>query len=137
MGNALQAMVTFLYPVALTIVLTPVILHFIGTEQYGIFALATVFVGFLGLIDIGMGPVVQRFLAASLATSDYLEARSVLGVGYFFFSAVGLIGVVMALIGGQLVPRILSGSCRCPLTCVRRPPSSSQWPVSDSSSVPC
>ena len=108
MANALQGVVSFLYPVALTIVLTPVILHFIGAEQYGIFALATVFVGFLGLIDFGMTPVMIRFLSASLATSNYREARSVLGVGYLFFGAVGLIGVALAVAGGQLIPRILS-----------------------------
>ena len=107
-ANALQSMVTFLYPVALTIVMTPVILHYIGAEQYGIFALATVFVGFLGLIDIGMGPVVPRFLAASLATSNYREARSVLGVGWVFFSAVGLTGAALALVGGQFIPDALS-----------------------------
>ena len=107
-GNALQGMVAFLYPVVLTIVLTPVILHFIGAEQYGIFALAMVFVGFLGLIDLGMAPVVVRFLSASLATANYREARSVLGVGCLFFSAVGLTGAVLAIVGGQFVPRILS-----------------------------
>ena len=107
-GNALQEMIVFVYPVALTIVLTPVILHFIGTEQYGIFALAMVFVSFLGLLDIGMGPVVVRFLSVSLATSDFPEARLVLGVGFTFFSAVGLVGFALSLIGGQLLPDILS-----------------------------
>ena len=107
-ANALQSMAMFLYPVALTIVLTPVILHYIGTEQYGIYALAMAFVSFLGLIDIGMAPVLVRFLSASLATSDYREARSVLGVGYLFFLAVGLIGAVLALVCGQFIPDALS-----------------------------
>lgn len=98
----------FLYPAALTIVLTPVILHFIGTAQYGIYALAMVFVGFIGLIDIGMGPAVVRFLSASLATSNYREARSVLGVGLVLFSAVGLTGALLAFIGGQFLPDVLS-----------------------------
>ena len=107
-ANALQEVIVFLYPVGLTIVLTPVILHFIGAEEYGIFALATVFVGFLGLIDFGMGPVVLRFLSASLATSNYGEAQSVLGVGLVFFFGVGLTGLSLALVGGQLLPQILS-----------------------------
>ena len=107
-NNALQSTLAFLYPVVLTIVLTPLILHHIGAEEYGIFALAMVFVGFLGLIDIGMGPVVLRFLSASLATSDMSEARLVLGVGCTFFFSVGLIGLLVALIAGQFVPDILS-----------------------------
>jgi O-antigen/teichoic acid export membrane protein len=107
-ANALLDMVGFVYPLLLTIVLTPVILHFIGTEQYGIFALAMVLVGFLGLIDFGMTPVVTRFLSASLATSNYREAQSVLGVALLFFSAVGLVGAAVALACGQLLPGILS-----------------------------
>jgi O-antigen/teichoic acid export membrane protein len=107
-GNALQGLVVFIYPVALTIVLTPVILHFIGVEQYGIFAIATVFVGFLGLIDFGMAPVVTRFLSVSLATSNFREARSVLGVAYVFFLAVGLTGAALAVVAGQFLPHVLS-----------------------------
>jgi O-antigen/teichoic acid export membrane protein len=108
-ANSLFDMVGFLYPVVLTIVLTPVVLHYIGTEAYGLFALANVFVSFLGLIDFGMAPVVLRFLSASLATSDHAGARSVVGTGILFFSAVGLIGVAAAAACGVfLVPRILS-----------------------------
>ena len=107
-ANALQELVLFVYPVALTIVLTPVILHYIGPEQYGIFALANVLIGFVGLLDIGMGPAIVRFLSVSLATSDFSQGRAVLGVGLTFYTAVGVIGFVVALIGGQLLPDILS-----------------------------
>jgi O-antigen/teichoic acid export membrane protein len=107
-ANALQGAITFVYPAVLMIVLTPVILHFIGAEQYGVFALAMVFVSFLGLLDIGMGPAVVRFLSVSLAASDYREARAVLGVGLTLFSAVGLFGFALALVGGQLLPELLT-----------------------------
>ena len=107
--NALFDVIGFLYPLVLTIVLTPVILHFVSTEEYGIFALATVLVSFLGLIDFGMAPVVVRFLSASLATPDYAEARAVVGTGVLFFSLVGLIGAFAATaFGTLLVPRIFS-----------------------------
>lgn len=108
-ANALFDVIGFLYPLVLTIVLTPVILHYIGTEGYGLFALATVLVSFLGLIDFGMAPVVLRFLSASLATADYAEARSVVGTGIVFFATVGLVGAAAATACGVLlVPRILS-----------------------------
>jgi O-antigen/teichoic acid export membrane protein len=108
-ANSLFDVIGFVYTLALTIVLTPVILHYIGTEQYGLFALATVLVSFLGLIDFGMTPVVLRFLSASLATSDHAEARSVVGTGIVFFFAVGLAGGATAVASGFfLVPAILS-----------------------------
>jgi O-antigen/teichoic acid export membrane protein len=108
-ANSLFDMVGFLYPLLLTIVLTPVILHYIGTEAYGLFALATVLVSFLGLIDFGMAPVVLRFLSASLATSDYAEARAVVGTGIAFFSAVGIVGAAAAWACGVfLIPEVIS-----------------------------
>jgi O-antigen/teichoic acid export membrane protein len=108
-ANSLFDIVGFLYPLVLTIVLTPVILHFVSTEEYGIFALATVLVSFLGLMDFGMAPVAIRFLSASLATSNYAEATSVLGTGIVFFSVVGLVGAAAsAVFGVLLIPRILS-----------------------------
>jgi O-antigen/teichoic acid export membrane protein len=108
-ANSLFDVISFLYPVLLTIVLIPVILHYIGTEQYGLFAVATVLVSFLGLIDFGMTPVVLRFLSASLATSDYADARLVVGTGIVFFSVVGLVGVgATAVCGVFLIPTILS-----------------------------
>jgi len=107
-ANSLFDMVGFLYPLVLTIVLTPVILHYIGTEAYGLFALATVLVSFLGLIDFGMAPVVLRFLSASLANADYAEARSVVGTGIVFFAAVGLVGAAAAAACGVLLVPILS-----------------------------
>jgi O-antigen/teichoic acid export membrane protein len=107
-ANALLEVVGFIYPLLLTIVLTPVILHFIGIEQYGIYALAMVLVGFLGLMDLGMAPVVVRFLSASLATSNHNEARSVFGVGLLFFSAVGLVGAGVAVVCGQFFPEVFS-----------------------------
>jgi O-antigen/teichoic acid export membrane protein len=108
-ANSLFDMVGFVYPLVLTIVLTPVILHYIGTEAYGLFALATVLVSFLGLIDFGMAPVVLRFLSASLATSDHAGARSVVSTGILFFLAVGLFGIAAGVVCGLfLVPKILS-----------------------------
>jgi hypothetical protein len=55
-ANALQELIVFLYPVALAIVLTPVILNFIGEEQYGIFALATVLAGFFSVLELEESP---------------------------------------------------------------------------------
>jgi O-antigen/teichoic acid export membrane protein len=107
-ANALLEVIGFVYPLLLTIVVTPVILHFIGTEQYGVYALALVLVGFLGLMDFGMAPVVVRFLSASLATSNHKEASAAFGVGLTFYSAVGLVGAVVAGLCGQFLPGVLS-----------------------------
>ena len=53
--NAIFNVLGFFYPVVLTIVMTPIVLHYIGTEGYGIYVLASVFVGLtLGLAGLAL-----------------------------------------------------------------------------------
>ena len=45
------------------LVVTPIILGALGTEQFGIWALIGSILGFIGLLDFGIGPSVIRFAA--------------------------------------------------------------------------
>src|ERR687895_2651295 len=45
------------------LVVTPIIVAALGTEQFGIWALIGSILGFIGLLDLGIGPSVIRFAA--------------------------------------------------------------------------
>ena len=45
------------------LVVTPIIVGALGTEQFGIWALIGSILGFIGLLDLGIGPSVIRFAA--------------------------------------------------------------------------
>ena len=53
------------YAVALVsgLVVTPIIVGALGTEQFGIWALIGSILGFIGLLDLGIGPSLIRFAA--------------------------------------------------------------------------
>src|SRR5918992_946383 len=45
------------------LVVTPIIVSALGTEQFGIWALIGAILGFIGLLDLGLGPSLIRFAA--------------------------------------------------------------------------
>jgi O-antigen/teichoic acid export membrane protein len=98
--NSLLNFLTFLYPTILTIVMTPVVLHYIGSDGYGIFALASVFVGFLSVLDFGMGPATIRFVADHVARGDLRQAREVVRTSLLVYGCVGLLGCLLASVLG-------------------------------------
>ncbi|MCK4872326.1 MAG: polysaccharide biosynthesis protein [Phycisphaerales bacterium] len=52
------------------LILTPVLLDHVGKESYALWALAAMILGWFGVLEMGIGGAVQRFLAGSFATGD-------------------------------------------------------------------
>jgi O-antigen/teichoic acid export membrane protein len=98
--NSVFNFLTFLYPTILTIVMTPIVLHYIGSDGYGIFAVASVFVGFLAVLDFGMGPATVRFVAEHVARNEMKQASDVVRAGLLVYGFMGLLGCLLASVLG-------------------------------------
>jgi O-antigen/teichoic acid export membrane protein len=61
-------------PLIVAVVLTPYVVHGLGVERYGLFALATAVTTFIGSFDGGIRASAQRFLAVYAGRED--DARS-------------------------------------------------------------
>src|SRR5690242_564641 len=96
--NSVYSFASFAFPVLLTVIVTPVILHYIGTTNYGIFALASIFVSFLGLLDFGMAPSVTKFVSERVAVEHDDEAGRVVGASMLFYIVIGLLGLAISLL---------------------------------------
>jgi O-antigen/teichoic acid export membrane protein len=94
--NAILNFTGYIYPLALTIVVTPILVHRVGTKDYGVFALATSLVGFLGLLDFGMGTAAIKYGAHYLARESDRELDFILGSNLVFFGVIGGIGFAIA-----------------------------------------
>ncbi len=49
---------------------TPFLIRGLGLEAFGIFSLALVVLGYLGLFDLGLGAATTKYVAESMATGD-------------------------------------------------------------------
>jgi O-antigen/teichoic acid export membrane protein len=105
--NSLFSALEFVASLVLTFVATPILVRHLGSERYGILALATTFVGFMALLDAGMGSALGRSLSFHHARDETRESAAVFGASLVFYAVVGSTGFVLSLVlAGPLLPHL-------------------------------
>ena len=74
------------------LLLTPYILHHLGKEQYGVWALAAVVTSYAQLSDMGMTTALVKYVAEYWTKGEIDKISSVISTAFFSFAVVG--GVV-------------------------------------------
>lgn len=87
----------FLFP----LILTPLIVGFIGEIRFGIYALVLGFTGTFGLFDLSVSNSFIKFISEHYNKKEYNELNSVINTGLFFYIIFALLFSVMGLIFAQ------------------------------------
>ena len=91
---------------AASLLLMPFIVHKLGDHMYGIWTLVATFVGYYGLIDLGLSSAVNRYLSGALGSGDPEECNRIVNTAlrvYFALSAVVLVITGIAASAGPLI----------------------------------
>jgi len=95
-----------LFGVVIGFVVVPLFVRRLGIELYGVWALAGVVVGYLGLLDLGMSSgAITKYVAGALAMDDQVEMRQVVSTSLVTMAAVGAV-ICLALV--LLAPALVS-----------------------------
>jgi O-antigen/teichoic acid export membrane protein len=105
--NALFNVAGFLYPAVLTIVMTPLILHYIGIAAYGVYALAVAFISILGLLEFGAGLALMKYMPEHIARRENAAAVEFMRAGVALYGLLGLIGALASTLVGLLFTQSL------------------------------
>jgi len=109
--NSLYNLLAFVYPIILSLFATPFIIHKIGTENYGIFALATSFVGFLAFVDFGISPALVKYVAEYSARGEDEKVNRFFSTSVIFYALVGtLVGLGIIAFGATIAPQVFKVS---------------------------
>lgn len=103
-GSALRV-VNLLAQIAVAFFLTPFVIHSLGDHMYGFWALVGTFIGYYGLMDLGLGAAVDRHAAAALGRGDREECGRVFNQALQLYSALGAIVLVVTVVVAFLSPR--------------------------------
>jgi len=76
---------------------TPFMLRHLGQAEYGIYALMGSLVGFLGILELGFGNTVVRYIAEYRAQNDRIKESNLVAICLRIY---GVIGLICLIIGG-------------------------------------
>jgi len=93
--NTLITVASYLLSVLIALLLTPMVLHGIGTAGYGAWLLIVQLTGYAGLMDLGMQPAVAKAVAESQGSGDKARLRRVVGSALAFNVLLALCAVAI------------------------------------------
>ncbi len=91
-------------PLLIALALTPVLVHLMGTERWGLFTLALALVGIFGVFDLGLGMALTRAVSERIGEGRGSEAPAL--VGATLWSLLG-VSIVMAAIAWWFMPVLI------------------------------
>jgi O-antigen/teichoic acid export membrane protein len=88
--------------------LTPFILHTLGTAQYGLWILISSIVAYGALLDFGIASAVTKYVSEYEATKQPQEAQALLTTALVIHSALGLLVILLSVILAPILPRFFN-----------------------------
>ncbi len=81
-------------PLVIALGITPVLVHMLGTERWGLFTLALAMVGIFGVFDLGLGMALTRAVSEAIGEGRGRDAPALVGA-----TLVSLFGVSLVMAG--------------------------------------
>lgn len=91
---------------AVTLLLTPFVLHQLGEARYGAWVLVGSIVGFYGLLDLGFSGGINQYLTRYLAARDYEKASECISTALALLSIAGAVCVVLTVGAAYVAPHM-------------------------------
>ncbi|MBA3944438.1 MAG: oligosaccharide flippase family protein [Herpetosiphonaceae bacterium] len=98
--------------ILLSLLTTPILVHHLGNDGYGVYILAVTVGGFLGLLDLGLTPAVIMLVSRYWHRQAYDETQKVISTAFTLFLGIGVVGGAMV---AMLVPWMVVGLLHVPL----------------------
>ena len=98
-------------PLLLALALTPVLVHQMGIERWGLFTLALAMVGVFGVFDLGVGAALTRALSARIGAGETGGAAELAGAA---ITALALVSCAIAILAFALVPLLVMRGLNTP-----------------------
>src|ERR1700730_9306138 len=96
-GNLVAAIVISFF-------LIPFIVHHLGDRLYGFWSLASVFIGYYGLLDFGLSVAVSQYVCVAIGRGDTSECRAVFNTALRIQSLMGGVALIATALLAAATP---------------------------------
>lgn len=107
--NSLSGTTLYLINIVVAFVMSPVLIRCLGNRDYGLWELVMSFIGYMGLLDLGIGPALVRFVAVADGKQDHDDLQKTISTAFAFFVGVGCVSVLIFSVLGY-TPQVIAGS---------------------------
>jgi len=106
--NSLANLSRYLFSILLSFFLTPFVVKTLGNSLYGFWVILLSFVGYAGILELGMQPAVVKIVGQYRGRGDHDGMAEPLGAAFVFFLAVGLLSALFfGLALAPLLPHLV------------------------------
>jgi O-antigen/teichoic acid export membrane protein len=107
--NSLSGTALYGVNIVVAFIMSPIIIRALGNRDYGLWELVMSVIGYMGLLDLGIGPALVRFVAVADGKQDKDDLQKTISTSFVFFVVVGVAAVLSFLLLGYF-PAIIAGS---------------------------
>jgi O-antigen/teichoic acid export membrane protein len=86
--------------VMISFLVSPMIVHSLGNEQYGIWILITSLTGYFTVLDFGVNTAIVRYISSNHAQNEPVQVRKIYSTSIAIFAVVALVLLVLSCIFG-------------------------------------
>jgi O-antigen/teichoic acid export membrane protein len=101
--NAGIVVLARVWSIALWILITPIVLHHLGPERFGVWSLLFLLSGYLSTFDLGLGASVVKFTAQHAATEDWDKLRTTLAQITRLYLALAVVWILAVFVGSHWI----------------------------------
>lgn len=101
--NMLSSAAGYVLPMLVTLITTPILLHLLGEEAYGLQSLVAVVIGYLFFMDMGLDLPIIKLLAEDRAKQDAEAESNLLSTTIQLYVLIGLVGMILIVLLSKLL----------------------------------
>jgi len=109
-GNAGTNLGQLFVRIVVTFIMAPIYLKMMGHYDYGLREIVMAVGGYMGLLSLGMGPTITRFVSMHYARGERQAVLTVYSCSFFFMFLVGAIIAGVFWLWGIFFPHTIGGS---------------------------
>ncbi|MDQ7001098.1 MAG: oligosaccharide flippase family protein, partial [Ghiorsea sp.] len=99
--NVIASLLGYAVPLLVNFASTPYLMRSLGEDAFGIQVLVNVVIGYLALMDLGIGLPLIKYLAEDKAKGDMKSASELLSTTLVLYIGLGLAGMLVAMVASD------------------------------------
>lgn len=109
--NSLSGVFLFTITLIVTFIMSPVIIRSLGNSDYGFWEIVMSVVGYMGLLDLGIGPALLRFISVAHGKEDRDDLQQTMSTAFAFFIVIGFVILLLFVLFSNF-PELVAGKAK-------------------------